>query len=218
MKILVAIPTLSRADLLVRNRTFLESIRPPDRAVVIDNGNQGLDFGTVPIYTPFRNLGVSGSWNWALRTAFVDDAFDLLILLQDDIIWSSERLEAARRLSVEVADVDLFLSFHQFSVQMHRLANLRTIGLYDERYTPAYAEDDDYALTVIQRGRVYERFRELDPLPGSITEGTPKPIPWKTQNGKLIAKWGFDFGINDVTKPYYKTNRNFRLTFPDSSI
>jgi hypothetical protein len=210
--LLVAIPTLTRVDLLVRNRSFLEAIRPPDRALVLDNGRQEIPIA-VPVERPPRNLGVSGSWNLFLRRAFVEGEFGGLVILQDDIIWSTERLEAARQLLASRSDVDLFLSYLQFSVQVHRRGNETAIGFYDERYFPAYVEDDDYALTMISKGKIYERFSELDPLPGSITGGTKaeakKRCSWEEQHRKLVAKWGRSFGINIPGKPWYRTNRGF---------
>jgi len=210
MKALVAIPTITRADLLVRNKSFLETLQSPDVALIIDNGNQEIGV-EARIERPGRNLGVAGSWNRALRAAFKEDRFDLLVLLQDDIIWDAARLDAAKRLLVEHPDVDLLLSPFQFSVQVHRPGNVRTIGFYDERYYPAWCEDDDYALTMIERGRIYERFVALDPLSGSIANGTQKSVPWPEQKKKLLEKWGRDFGVNDPSAPYYWTNRGFSL-------
>jgi GT2 family glycosyltransferase len=209
MKTLVGIPTLTRADLLIRNKAFLEGLVRPDAALIIDNGGQKIDID-VAIARPWKNLGVAGSWNRILRTAFVDGDFEAVVLLQDDIIWDANHLETAKHLVRTEPNVDLFLSHFQFAVQVHRASNLRTIGYYDERYFPAYCEDDDYALTMIQRGRIYQRFVGLDPLPGSISEGTVKSVPWTEQKAKLRAKWGRDFGVNDGAAPYYLTNRGVK--------
>jgi hypothetical protein len=207
VKLLVTIPTLSRADLLLRNKKFLETIEPPDAVLILDNGNQKIDI-RVPVERPGRNLGVPASWNLFLRRAFIDHDFDGLVLLQDDIIWDPIKLEMARELLASKPDVDLFLSYHQFSVQVHRALNLWRIGLYDERFSPALCEDDDYALTMTKVGRIYERFRSLDPLPGSLMDQTPKSTPWAAQNAKLKAKWGGNVrGINDPGNPWYVTNR-----------
>jgi hypothetical protein len=210
MRALVGIPTLSRADLLVRNRDFLEGLAPGDEALVIDNGRQTIEMD-VPILRASTNLGVSGSWNEFLRRAFCAPArFDLLVILQDDIIWDEHRLVEAKRLLMENADVDLFLSPFQFSVQVHRPANIDTIGFYDERFNPAWCEDDDYALTIIKRGRIYQRFISLDPLPGSIANGTEKGASWPAQKAKLVAKWGRDFGVNEFGKPHFWSNRGLK--------
>lgn len=210
MRALVVIPTLTRADLLRRNRQFLEGIRSPDLAVVVDNGNQNIGIRT-SIHRPVPCLSVSGSLNYALRRAFVENRFDLCVLLNDDIIWDKGKLNYAKHLVRTRRDVDLFLWNLQFSVQVHRPSNIETIGYYDEQF-PAYCNDDDYAIRVVKTGRVYERFDGLDPLPGSISEGTPKPIPWKEANQKLFEKWGASaFGINIPHAPYYKTNRGVKF-------
>lgn len=210
---MVAIPTLSRADLLIRNKSFLESVRLPDEVLILDNGRQSIDI-SVPVERASFNRGVSWSWNFFLRRAFVSRDFDALVLIQDDIIWDTARLESARKLLKAKKDVDLFLSNLQFSVQVHRKENIETIGYYDERFTPAYCEDDDYAILMTSIGRIYERFQELDPLPGSISEGTSKSIGvnWAEQNRKLFEKWGKKaFGVNIPHAPWYRTNRGIKF-------
>lgn len=211
MKALVAIPTLERADLLIRNKKFLEGIKYPDAALIIDNGIQNINID-VRIERPARNLGVSGSWNFFMRHAFMWHKYDALVILQDDIIWDAERLETAKRLVKTRKDVDLFLSHLQFSVQVHRPTNMTKIGLYDERFYPGYCEDDDYAIRIAySKDAFYERFHELYPLPGSISEGTKKSVSWAEQNRKLFEKWGDRaFGINIPHAPWYVTNRGVK--------
>jgi GT2 family glycosyltransferase len=209
---LVAIPTLSRADLLIRNKVFLESVMAPDEVLILDNGKQSIKMN-VPIERSAENLGVSGSWNLFLRRAFQERNFDGLILLQDDIIWSRLHLDRAKRLVEKHEDIDLFLAFHQFSVQIHRPRNIETIGFYDEQFRPGYCEDDDYAIRMILGRRIYHRFHELDPMHGSQIEGTPKAVPGTVQKVKLIKKWGVNraIGINEVGKPWYITNKTFNF-------
>ena len=118
-------------------------------------------------------------------------------------------MRRAKQLLAENPDVDLLLSYSIFDVQVHRRSNIRTIGYFDERYSPAWCEDDDYALTMIKRGRIYERFHDLDPLPGSIQSGTEKPVSWNESRAKFAAKWPDDayFGINAPGLPHFITNR-----------
>ena len=211
MRILVGIPTLSRADLLHRNKDFLESIIDGDSVLIVDNGDQKIDID-VPTVRPDSNLGVSGSWNLFLRAAFINDSYDALILLQDDIIWDREKLAIAKWLLLANPDVDLFLSYLQWSVQIHRATNITTIGYFDEQFWPGYCEDDDYAIRMIRAGRVYQRFHELTPLPGSISEGTKKSVPWENQNAKLKTKWGkLAIGVNTPGARWYETSRGVKL-------
>ena len=212
MKLMVAIPTLSRADLLIRNKSFLESIKPPDEVLILDNGNQKININ-VPIERPEKNLGVSGSWNLFLRRAFEYRDFNGLVLLQDDIIWSGVHLDRTKKLLEKHQDIDLFLAFHQFSIQVHRPENIQTIGFYDEQFYPGYCEDDDYAIRMTLGRRVYHRFHELDPMHGSQIEGTPKGTPGTVQKVKLIKKWGLEkaIGVNEQGRPWYITNRNFNF-------
>ena len=213
MRAFVAIPTLSRADLLIRNKGFLENIKTPDFALILDNGgNQKIDID-VPIVRSEKNLGVAESWNMFLHRAFVADNFDLCVILQDDIIWDAARLESAKWLVENRPDVDLFLSFLQFSVQVHRPTTIDKVGFFDTRF-PGYAGDDDYAIRIAHSlNAFYERRAELHPLPGSIIEGTPKPVPGGLAHRELLRKWGVKtFEINIPNAPWYMTNRG--VTFP----
>lgn len=211
MNIFVGMLTMTRVDLLMRNKKFLESILDPDMVLIIDNGNQSIDID-VPIHRPGRNIGISAAWNKFMRAAFVQNNCDALVILQDDIIWDMEKLAHARWLLLANPDVDLFLSHLQWSVQIHRPVTMFRVGDFDERFTPAYCEDDDYTIRMIKAGKIYQRFHELDPLPGSISEGTKKPVAWSTQKAKLVAKWGKStIEANVPHAPYYETNRGYRL-------
>lgn len=207
MKALIVVPSLNRLDLLLRLKEFLEAIQSPDEALIVDNGNQKIPIN-VPIHRAGWNLGISGTWNFSMRRAFVERDFDLLILLQDDILWNLDQIEIAKRLATEHPDVDLLLSPHLFSVQVLRRGIHKTVGFYDERFHPAWCEDDDYALRMIHAGRIYQRFTALDPLQGSIAGGTEKGVKWGEQRLKFKAKWGRDdFGVNLPSAKYYLTNR-----------
>lgn len=210
VKIFVGMLTYVRADLLIRNKKFLESIEDPDFAMILDNGNQDINIKCC-VYRPGVNVGITKAWNFFMKAAFETGSYDALVILQDDIVWDMKKLEIARRILVERDDVDFLLSPHLFSVQVQRRRNLEGIGLYDERFSPALCEDDDYALTMTSKGKVYERFVELDPLPGSIINGTPKTVPWGDQKKKLIAKWGFDFGVNSPDGRSYQTNKGLTI-------
>jgi len=213
MKMLIATATLTRHDLLnALYRPLALGLRGGDRLLVLDNGGQpiALPGRAVEIVRSGWNLGVPASWNYFLRRAFIEGDFDALMILGDDVRIGSAQVAAAKALLDRHGDVDLLLSYSFFDVQVHRRGNERTIGFYDERFSPAWCEDDDYARTMIQRGRIYQRFHELDPLPGSILSGTTKPQPWERARRTFAEKWPDDpqFGINQTSAPHFRTNRH----------
>jgi hypothetical protein len=208
---MVGMLTMTRVDLLMRNKKFLESILAPDQVLILDNGDQEIDID-VPIERPKKNIGVSGAWNVFMREAFIKNNCDALVILQDDIIWDREKLAHAKWLLLANPDVDLFLSHLQWSVQIHRPTTMFSVGYFDERFWPCYCEDDDYTIRMIRSHRIYERFHELDPLPGSISDGTKKPVSWSTQKSKLVVKWGAHaIEANVPHAPWYETNRGYKL-------
>jgi hypothetical protein len=213
MKMLICTATLTRHDLL--NANFVEiaaNLQRGDGLLVLDNGTcQPITLagpGVEVVRSPV-NLGVARSWNYFLRRAFVEGGYDAAMILGDDVRAGSRQVRRAKELLGRNADVDLLLSFSFFDVQVHRRSNIETVGYFDERYSPAWCEDDDYALTMTQRGRVYQRFRELGPLPGSQRSGTTKLAEWRDARRKFRAKWPEDagFGVNAPGQPHFATNR-----------
>lgn len=96
-RVLWAVPTLSRADLLNRHYAgYREWVGEGEHLLLLDNGG-GQDIRLPPsdrliVRRPARNLGVPRSWNEAMRWAFGGDpaakpAYDALCSLQDDIGW-----------------------------------------------------------------------------------------------------------------------------------
>ncbi len=199
---------------------FAPSLEEGDHFFILDNGNQNLPWENTSKYscaTPPFNLGVSRSWNVFLKMAFEKENFDACIILQDDIVWTTHHVNQAKNLlrDEKHQKVDLFLAHHQFSIQVHRASNIHTIGYYDETFSPAWCEDDDYALTMITKNRIYKRFHELNPADGSMTEGTTKPNAWQENHAKLKAKWGHQFkfldscfGVNFQDRHYYESNEH----------
>ncbi len=133
---LVAVPTLTRHDLLnVNLKELAGGLAAGDRLLVLDNGtNQpiALDGSRVQIVRSPFNLGVPGSWNFFLRRAFVEETFDALTILGDDVRMSPAQVVWAKMFLVEHPNVDLFLSYSNFDVQVHRKSNIRTIVLWPD--------------------------------------------------------------------------------------
>jgi len=216
-RIMVATATLSRADLLNANYAQMAAnLRPGDRLLILDNGRQNIRLPAGPgveIVTAEANVGVSAAWNFFLQRAFERDKFDGLIILGDDIKWDTYRIEAARRLLVERPDIHLFLSGSAFDIHMHRPETYQRVGLFDEAFSPAWCEDDDYAMRVMVAGLHYWRFRQMNPLSGSVHGGTA--LPYGVARARFAAKWPEDprFGINYAQYGHYLSN----IGLPDMS-
>ena len=144
----LAIPTLTRYDLCRRLIEHVErtSTRKPDSYLIIDNGDafdaEALGLGDrVVVYRPGRNLGVSASWNYALRKSHPDKH---VAIVNDDVLPEPNELallydclEAHRGQAVH-ARAEGYGFFAQSPETTTR------VGDYDERFWPAYYEDRDY--------------------------------------------------------------------------
>ena len=154
--IVLGVPTLNRHDLCsnllssAANGTVV-----PDLAVVVDNGSGRIDLsgvaGRMPveIIRPERNLGVGPSWN-LLAKKFIADDSDRLLVVGDDVTLHADVVEKLLGVmsdgSVDFAFPDPARStMHQmFSCFMAKLSLFEKVGFFDERFYPAYFEDNDF--------------------------------------------------------------------------
>jgi hypothetical protein len=141
---IVAIPTLSRYDLL---QACLESILSgdllPREICIVDNGGgfeltgHHLDCPT-RVVRPGRNLGVAGSWNLIHRLYAPAD----IIYCNDDVVVGRDVLRAL------VGSAALFGSpidgRNSWSCFLQREPVWQAVGEYDDGFWPAYYEDNDY--------------------------------------------------------------------------
>ncbi len=209
MRVLVATATIARQGLVnALYRPLAAGLRGADRLLVLDGGGQPivLPGGAVEVVRWEGDAGAAEAWNHCLRRAFVEADYDALMILGDNVRLGAAQVAAAKALLARHADVDLLLSYWGFDVQVHRRGNERTIGPFDARFGPAAS--DDYGRTMTERGRLYQRFHELDPLPGSVHGATRTP-----QDGDrraFASKWPGEpyFEVNRPSAPHYHTNRH----------
>ena len=144
-------PVLNRYDLLQR---MLDTIdHRIHRLVLIDNGD-ALDKLKFPgavqhvSYIPLpANLGVAGSWNLGIK---VLPHCDRWFIGSNDIMFAPgdlAKLEQAR-----VDELTVCEAFPHWQVFCLGEEVVRTVGLFDESYFPAYFEDNDYERRVKHHG------------------------------------------------------------------
>lgn len=151
-KITLVVPTLRRYDLLTQMliASAERGTRPPDHYFVIDNGgtldpgSYGLPTAKMTVYKPGHNIGVAASWNHALRTIP-----EYAIMACDDMSLFPNTIE----LLAAAADADQSTGFFYpkenahttFGVYLMRSWCFQEVGAFDEAFSPAYFEDNDYA-------------------------------------------------------------------------
>lgn len=108
-------------------------------------------------YRPYaENRGLSRTWNDGLLDAY-DDGADLVVIANDDVVFSPGDLD---RLAAKAAShpdryivscaghherLGRRLASHGYACFALNPIALEVIGCFDENFTPAYCEDQDYA-------------------------------------------------------------------------
>jgi len=143
------VPTLTRHDLLSRMLDSWDA--PVGHLLVIDNSGRGVSvpegpWEKVTVLTLPSNLGVSGSWNLGIRL-FPEVLW--WMFCSDDVVWPAGSLEQLEGLSGKSWVTLCEKSWAAFTVGAEVVDK---IGLFDERFYPAYFEDDDYRWRCEQAG------------------------------------------------------------------
>lgn len=150
--ITLACPCIKRYDLLEKFLASAErgSVRP-DKYVVVDNGGKlhnEVAEGRLklPVNTEThwcgKNIGVSATWNKILR-----ENPDWVIISNDDVELHERTIESLVQAADETDADFLYPSFNpgaMFCVFLIKHSCVDKIGYFDERFWPAYFEDNDY--------------------------------------------------------------------------
>jgi GT2 family glycosyltransferase len=124
----------------------------PDHIIVIDNsGNssairvlQDLPYSNVIFWPQEYNLGVARSWNTFHRQ--IDK--DYIIIANDDIAVHAHTIERLITSAQEHPDTIIHAgdgtSGNMYSLFLLTHKGFTTLGPFDERFYPAYFEDNDY--------------------------------------------------------------------------
>lgn len=156
MTLVLGVPTLNRYDLCeILIASACSGSMKPDLIVVVDNGGSFVERGhggygvPVQVVVPGRNLGVGPSWNLLARKFLVEDD-DLLLICGDDVTLHSDAIEKlvwkARTSDADFVMPDPAMSKvpQMFSCFMTRKALFEKVGFFDEKFWPAYFEDNDF--------------------------------------------------------------------------
>jgi GT2 family glycosyltransferase len=135
------IPVLNRFDLLEECISSIDCA--VEHLLVIDNSGQysmpsGLYGGKVTVLNMPANLGVAGSWNLGIKSFPFAPYW---VIASNDIKYASGQLQKLADKSGPDVLIKTSQAWSSFSIGSNIV---KTVGLFDENYHPAYYEDNDY--------------------------------------------------------------------------
>lgn len=208
MSYCIAIPTINRKDLLMDALEWYTQNMPNTQILVVDNGNQNIPELTrnVKVFTPQKNLGVAGSWNYLIWTA-KNMGYSHVLVLNDDVILQRSEGEIDALIQKEGN-----LTFHRpkafynWSAFIISVDIFFKVGMFDIAFKRAFFEDNDYEYRMKLAGINLKYQDDLNPQVYKNSQTIEKNplLGGYLENRELyIKKWG---GIpNEET---YKTPYN----------
>lgn len=187
----IGIPTINRCDLL--NPALQEYVDrfPNTRIHVWDNGAvQGImQHPNVIVHRSDTNIGVSGAWNKLCELIFWESSH--AIILNDDVVLKSTEEEICKYVSENKFDFLLWCGFSSF---LFPKQTFESIGDFDEKFYPAYFEDNDYIrrLIVAKKNIIHHdvlEFIEVEKS-GSIKKNPSLNHLFETNRQYYHEKWG----------------------------
>ena len=145
----VIIPVLNRFDLLEECISSIDCA--VEHLLVIDNSGQysmpaGLYRGKVTVLNMPANMGVAGSWNLGIKSFPFAPYW---IIASNDIKYAPGQLQKLADKSSPDVLIKTSQAWSSFSIGSNIV---KTVGLFDENYHPAYYEDNDYEARIDRLG------------------------------------------------------------------
>ena len=202
----IGIPTLNRYDLLKPSlMLYLRDFRGI-QIYVIDNGKQGIEYrhDDIHILEQEQNMGVAKSWNLLCDKIFAKH--DNALILNDDIYLGKHQYEIKNLL--ETKKSDFHVTMQDWSVFILPKKTFKKVGAFDEKFFPAYYEDNDYHYRMKLLGMKYNQTPILNPFVYNASMTTQKEPSLKQgieQNKEYYRqKWGGLPSKETFKKPFNK--------------
>lgn len=144
IKLVVAIPTINRADLLNEALAkYFEDFKDTHIAIC-DNGNQDIltREENFMIYRPTENLNVSGSWNMLMDYSEKIGATHVLVLNDDVYLGRTENeIKMLIKQNIHLPFMNSLMNWCSFILSVE---GYKKIGEFNQEYFPNYYNDNDY--------------------------------------------------------------------------
>lgn len=200
----IGIPTLNRYDLLKPTLERYASDFPGVGIFIVDNGRQGIESRNgVRIIRPNRNIGVAASWN--LMCELIFRRHPVAIMLNDDVYWGQTKGAVIEEL---MTSGEGFIASERgwcnFAI---RRETWKKVGKFDERFYPAYYEDNDYGYRMLYlHGVSYKISPLFTPIEYRVSQTIEKD-PSVNKNFErnkryYIRKWGGEPGQEKFNTPF----------------
>lgn len=213
----IGIPTINRADLL--QPTLEKYCRDfPNTAIyIVDNGFQAWEIKHLPnVYFIINNVnaGVAKSWNQLLDRCyngiqcFTAPCHNALIL-NDDIYLGKTELDILKFISL----TEFYMAVQPGTWCSFILSKLiyKKTGPFDERFFPAYFEDNDYEYRLKLAGFPSTRHEELKPdvyrNSATIEQDPSLNSNFDYNRNYYINKWGGPPLEETYLSPFNNTDR-----------
>ena len=208
MKIYYCIPTYKAFQACTEGiKAVNNGSLKPDQIIVIDNSGDGsgadylyplvTHYTNVSVWPQTRNLGVAASWNMFMES--ID--MDYVIIANDDIAVHRDSVEKMIKAATSSEDslfTSLGLAGNAYSFFLLKQKAYKHIGRFDEKFYPAYYEDNDFDY---RRRLLGYHFHLIDNLQlshvGSATMKHYSPAEMEQHHNNFrknqnyyISKWG----------------------------
>jgi GT2 family glycosyltransferase len=206
IKLLLAIPTLNRADLLNEALSSYFVDFPTTEIVICDNGNQELltREEKFVVYKPGNNLDVSGSWNMLMDYAVRVDATHVLMLNDDVVLGKTE--QQIRLLLEAYPHYDFYNSEKNWCSFILPITTFKKIGEFDQNRMPNYFNDNDYCYRMRLAGMSRLNIDFLNPViyrnSMTIEKNPSLNNHFMEYRQNFINKWGGEPGQEKFITPY----------------
>jgi glycosyltransferase involved in cell wall biosynthesis len=214
MKLGIGTPTINRKDLLTESlATLLPQCDDYEHLVIVDNGRQNIkvDNDKVTVINNGTNKGVAGSWNQIINILVDKYDVDYVLMLNDDIVLGEKQIKVIKEQIEKHSDKlflvgDLGWSVWCMDVSMLPAMEYEPKKYFDEKFFPAYFEDNDFHYRMKLAGVDKSiALHELGPKVRrtSMTLNKDKNVTKGSNNGAYYSKkWGGSPGHEKFKTPF----------------
>lgn len=201
----IGIPTVNRYDLLKEALVYYEKQYSDIQIYIVDNGDQGMPEGrNIHISRPANNIGVAASWNRLCASIFNNHTHAMI--LNDDIVMGRNQGDIQRFID-GLKDEAFALSENLWSIFLLSQKTYTFVGQFDEKFYPAYYEDNDYdyRMNLLNVSRSTSKYLNPAVYRNSMTLSRDKNIlgtRFIDNRNYYINKWGGLPGEEKYTVPF----------------